>query len=212
MTTKKRSPCKRPYSLGMRLESSNRRRTAILKAARAQLESNGFNNFSLDSLARESGVTRQTVHNLFGTKRQLLEALFDQLAVKGGMARMREVMQQTDPAIMLTKFVEVFCGFWSTDRLLIRRIHGIAAIDPEFGAAIEARNLRRRGAAERVVELLTRRNSDPSREERTRHSATLYALTSFEFFDVLADACGNTDDAALLVKELVRNTVAAETQ
>jgi len=193
--------------VGEALASSNRRRTAILNAVRAQLESNGFNNFSLDSLARESGVTRQTVHNLFGTKRQLLEALFDQLAFQGGMARMREVMQQTDPAIMLTKFVEVFAGFWSTDRLLIRRIHGIAAIDPEFGAVVEARNLRRKGAAERVVGLLARGKDEVSHEDRLRHSAALYALTSFEFFDVLADACGSTDEAALLLQQLVQKAL-----
>jgi AcrR family transcriptional regulator len=207
MATKKTTVCKRPYSLGMRLESSNRRRTAILSAVRAQLESNGFNNFSLDSLARESGVTRQTVHNLFGTKRQLLEALFDQLASRGGMTRMREVMQRSDPAIMLTEFVDVFCGFWSTDRLLIRRIHGIAAIDPEFGAVVEARNLRRKGAAERIVRVLARGKDEASGEDTVTHGAALYALTSFEFFDVLADARGSTDEAALLLHELVQKAL-----
>src|SRR5215469_4821469 len=208
MTLKKRVPCKRPYSLGIRLELSNQKKTAILNAARVELESNGFSNFTLDTLARASGVTRQTVHNLFGTKRHLLEALLDQLAIEGGMARMREVMQQADAKVMLTKFVEVFCRFWSNDRLLIRRIHGMAAIDPELGAAVEARNLRRRGAASRVVEQLAGSGSLEPHNATNRYSATLYALTSFEFFDVLADACESTDDATLVLNELVQKALA----
>ncbi len=100
--------CKRPYSSGKRSELSARKRAAILAAARAQLGSNGFLSLTLDSLARDSGVTRQTIHNLFGTKAGLLEALFNQLAVDGGMHRMREVMQRTDVGFLLESFTEGF--------------------------------------------------------------------------------------------------------
>jgi AcrR family transcriptional regulator len=191
--------CKRPYSLGRRQELSDRKRAKILSVARAQLESNGFLAFTLDSLARESGLTRQTIHNLFRTKAGLLEALFDQLAMAGGMERMREVMQQSDPEFMLSSFVKVFTGFWAKDRLLIRRIHGIAAIDPEFGAAVEARNQRRRGAAARVAEQMDRHIGPTTQEARHLRSITLYALTSFEFFDIVAEGCSSSDQAAALV-------------
>jgi AcrR family transcriptional regulator len=209
----KAAPCKRPYSLGKRRERSDRKRMQILAAARARLESDGFLNFSLDALARESAVTRQTVHNLFGTKAGLLEALFDQLAVTGGMDRMRElVQQQTDPSALLSAFVKVFTDFWSKDRLFIRRIHGIAAIDPELGAAVEARNRRRHMAAARIVERLAdespaerepRPDSKAEEENRARRIAALYALTSFEFFDALVHGSGTAEDAAALVLALV---------
>jgi AcrR family transcriptional regulator len=201
-------PCKRPYSLGRRQELSDRKRATILATARAQLESNGFLTFALDSLARESGVTRQTIHNLFGTKAGLLEALFDQLAITGGMERMRGVMQQTNPDSMLVSFVEVFSGFWAKDRLLIRRIHGIAAIDPEFGVAVEARNRRRRGAAARIVDLLDDSEGGSTVEQKKQRSVALYALTSFEFFDALAEGSGNTDEAASVVLALVKKAFA----
>ncbi len=38
----------------------------------------------------------------------------------------------------------VFSNFWAKNRLLLKRIHGIAAVDPEFGKAIYARNQRRK--------------------------------------------------------------------
>src|SRR6202453_390911 len=94
-------------------------RAALLRAARSQLEANGYRQLTMGTLARESGVTRQTIHNLFGTKAGVLEALFDQLALDGGMERMRNVMQQTNTESMLAGFVEVFADFWSRDRLLI---------------------------------------------------------------------------------------------
>jgi AcrR family transcriptional regulator len=198
---KKSASCKRPYALGRRLELSNHKRAVILAATRTQLVAAGYLHLTMDSLARESGVTRQTIHNLFGTKAEVLEALFDQLALDAGMDRMHHVMQQTNAELMLAGFVEVFADFWSGDRPLIRRIHGIAAIDPEFGAAVEARNRRRRMAAGRVVDRLRNYGKGPG--DRARRIAALYALTSFEFFDAVAEGCGNVKDAASSVLALV---------
>jgi AcrR family transcriptional regulator len=200
----KEVPCKRPYELGKRLEQSDRKRAAILTAARKHLESSGMVELTMDALARESGVTRQTVHNLFGTKTGLLEALFDQLALDAGMERMRIVMQQNDAEAMLSGFVEVFTDFWAKDRVLIRRIHGIAAIDPEFGSAVEARNRRRLMAATRIVERISGESGKDRREEKI---AALWALSSFEFFDAVAESCGDIKNAAGIVLDLVKKAV-----
>jgi AcrR family transcriptional regulator len=207
VATKKVPVCKRPYTLGKRLENSDHKRAAILDAARSQVVSNGFLQLTMDSLARASGITRQTVHNLFGTKTGVLEALFDQLALDGGMERMRTVMQQTDAEAMLAEFVEVFTGFWAKNRLLLRRIHGIAAIDPELGAVLDARDRRRQMAAARVVDQLCRREGKRETEDRRKRIATLYALTSFEFFDALAESCAGEGDVAGLVQGMVKRAL-----
>ena len=159
---------------------------------------------TMEALARESGVTRQTVHNLFGTKTGVLEALFDQLALDAGMERMRIVMQQSKPEAMLAGFVEVFTDFWAKDRVLIRRIHGIAAIEPEFGSAVEARNRRRLMAATRIVERIC---GQSNKERQKGKIAALWALTSFEFFDALAESCGDAKQAASVVLDLVNKAV-----
>jgi AcrR family transcriptional regulator len=203
----KTNPFPRAYTLGLRQEHSDRKRAKILAAARAQLESRGFADFSLESIARHSGVTRQTIYNLFGSRSGLLEALFDQLAISGGMERMRSVMQQTDPGSALAGFVDVFCDFWSKDRLLIRRIHGIAAIDPEFATAVEARNRRRQAAAARIVSLLNGANAGHTPENQSDPANTLWALTSFEFFDALAEASGSLEEAKRLLQAQVSKAV-----
>jgi AcrR family transcriptional regulator len=197
---KKRPPEKRPYELGKRLEQMDESRAAILRAARAQLAAKGFRRLTMASLAEESGVTRQTIHNLFGTKTGVLEAVFDLIALESGMERMREVMMLPPGEAQLTRFVGIFCGFWAKNRMLIRRVHGMGAIDPEFGAVMDARNQRRLIAASRIVQ---RMGSD----DATEKAAMLATLTSFEFFDALAESCGSEGEAEAMVLRLTRYAV-----
>lgn len=187
---------RRSYELGKRLEQMDESRAAILRAAREELESRGYRQWTMGSLAARSGVTRQTIHNLFGTKAAVLEALFDVIALNGGMERMREVMAAPSADEMLRRYVEVFCRFWISNRLLIRRIHGVGAIDPEFGAVIEDRNERRFRASMRIVSEFGFR--DGAKEK----AAGLTALTSFEFFDALAETLANERQVTAMVMEL----------
>jgi AcrR family transcriptional regulator len=195
--------CKRPYELGRRLEQTDHTRAAVLKAARAQLEKGGTRDFSMESLARASGVTRQTIHNLFGTRSGVLETLFDQIALDGGMERMREVMMARDAGAMLDGFIAVFSNFWAKNRLLLKRIHGIAAVDPEFGKAIYARNQRRKMGATRVIE----RFGDRVGGQNSETIACLVALTSFEFFDALVESLGTVEAAEKQLPGLIRKAL-----
>jgi AcrR family transcriptional regulator len=207
-----RENCRRPYALGIRLERSEEKRAAVLRAAREQIEAGGYLSLTMESLARASGVTRQTVHNLFKTKAGVLEALFDQLALDGGMERMGMVMrglhEATDASEILDGFAGVFTEFWKRDRLLIRRIHGIAAVDQDFGAAVEARNQRRWMAAGRVAKRVGQ--IEGGADHRTQLVAVLYAMTSFEFFDALAEGLGNLNEAAEAVSAQVRLALARQ--
>ena len=198
--------CKRPYELRRRLQQTDNTRAAVLKAARTQLEQGGTRDLSMESLAKASGVTRQTIHNLFGTRSGVLETLFDQIAVDGGMERMREVMMARDAAAMLDGFIAVFSNFWAKNRLLLKRIHGIAAVDPEFGKAIYARNRRRQMAATRIVE----RIGDGVRAQKSETIACLVALTSFEFFDALVESIGTVEAAERQLPGLIKRSLLKE--
>jgi AcrR family transcriptional regulator len=209
VTKRRTKPEKRPYELGKRLEQMDESRAAILRAAQAQLAAQGYRRLTMEGLAAESGVTRQTIHNLFGTKTGVLEAVFDLIALESGMERMREVMMLPRGDAQLERFVGIFCGFWAKNRVLIRRVHGIAAIDPEFGAVIEARNQRRMIAATRVVEQMYGERMGGGGSDAKRQAATLAALTSFEFFDALAESCGSEADAEAMVLRLARASLSA---
>lgn len=199
MPDAKTEAVKRPYDLGKRLEHMDQNRAAILSAARAQLEERGYRELTMGSLAAECGVTRQTIHNLFGNKAALIEALFDVLALDGGMEKMREVMTQPTAEAMLERFVQVFSGFWASNRVLFRRIHGIGAIDPVFGAVLEDRNRRRLMAAMRIAGL------SGVRDNLEQTAAALAALTSFEFYDTLVVGSMTEEQAAGIILTLTRD-------
>jgi len=200
VTKRQAEPEKRPYELGKRLEQMDESRAAILLAAKRQLAAEGYQRLTMASLAAASGVTRQTIHNLFGTKTSVLEAVFDLIALESGMERMREVMMLPPGDAQLQRFVEIFCGFWAKNRLLIRRVHGIGAIDPEFGVVIDARNRRRLMAATRIVQRM-------SGDDGAQKAAMLAALTSFEFFDALAESSGSEDEALAMVLRMARGVL-----
>jgi AcrR family transcriptional regulator len=184
MTSRKvRKTCPRPYTLGKRQKYVDQVRVRILDAARGLLANEDHSEFSMDAVARQAGITRQTIHNQFGTKSALLEALFDRMAMRGGMAGMPVVMQQTDPVVMLRMFVETFAQFWTSDRVAIRRIHALAVLDSELGRIDRARNDRRRMAANRVLDALYGRFGKLLPQDRRDAVALLFAITSFEFFD-----------------------------
>src|SRR2546430_14142302 len=86
----------RPYRLGQRQVAADKTRSRILKAAREQLEKEA--SFSLDAVARRADVARMTAYYQFGSRRGLLEALFDDLAARGGVPPFPSAFQGPDPA------------------------------------------------------------------------------------------------------------------
>src|SRR6266496_4370463 len=102
----------RPYHLGRRQAAVDRTRARILQAARALLVARGGAEFSIDAVARRARVTRATVYQRFGSRPQLLEALFDDLARRGGMWDLATAFRQPDPQAALARFVTTFARFW----------------------------------------------------------------------------------------------------
>src|SRR5579883_3637314 len=95
----------RPYRLGQRQAAADQTRARILSAARELLASaDGFSGFTVDAVARQAGVARMTVYYQFDSKVGLLEALFDDLASRGGMERMPEAFHQPEPLDALTTY------------------------------------------------------------------------------------------------------------
>jgi AcrR family transcriptional regulator len=214
MTTPTKSG-KRPYELGKRLEQMDGNRAAVLSAAGDMVAGQGYQRFTMESLAARSGVTRQTIHNLFGTKARVFGALFDVIALEGGMEGMAQVMSSPTGEGLIDGFVVIFCRFWARERPLLRQVHAIAVIDPEFGALIEERNQRRLGAATHIVSRLGGMAGVPggARAQRmdaavvAQQAAILTALTSFELFDRLAELLGDAE-ATAQVCSLVKKAMA----
>jgi AcrR family transcriptional regulator len=212
-------PGKRPYELGKRLEQMDENRAAVLRAARELVAGQGYQRLTLEFLAARSGVTRQTIHNLFGTKAGVLGALFDLIALEGGMEGMAQLMSAPAGEGRIDGFVTIFCRFWAKERPLLRQVHAIGVIDPEFGALIDERNRRRLAGATRIVSRLAAMPGgvggpvDGVAQQRmdaslvAKQAATLTALTSFELFDRLAELLGSEAEATVELLSLAKKAL-----
>jgi len=193
----------RPYVSPIREMAAAEKRARVVDAASRLLrERADVASISLDAVAKAAGVTRLTVYNQFGSRRGLLEAVFDERARQGGLGRIAEAMAMSDPGAGLERLVEIFCDFWGGDPA-VGRLHAATALDPEFAAAITERNERRRKAIGVLIERLPHeRNQDAV---NLRDAIDLvFALTSHAMFDMLR--AGRSDDA---VCTLVKSACAA---
>lgn len=201
----------RSYRSPRRAAAATRTRARIIVAAAALLGSRkGIGGFSLEAVARKAKVTRLTVYNQFGSRRALLEAVFDERAVRGGLHRIAEAMAASDPHAGLLQVIAIFCDFWSFDPGALVRLHAAGASDPEFDASVRERNERRR----RLLSVLVGRMTEGAHlrpKARGDLVDVLFALTSFPFFSQLT-AGGRTAPAACgliqgLAADAVRRTM-----
>jgi AcrR family transcriptional regulator len=165
-------------------------------AARLLREPGAAAGFSLDAVAKAAGVTRLTVYNKFGSRRGLLEAVFDQRAQEGGLARIPEAMKMPDPRAALARIVTIFCEFWAHDPA-VGSLHDAASADPEFRLALTERNELRRT----LLRALVKRCLAPAQHRRRGDDAVdlLFALTSHAMYRSLEQGRSGAQVCALLL-------------
>jgi AcrR family transcriptional regulator len=176
--------------------AAEKRARVIAAAARSLREDASIATFALDAVAKAAGVTRLTVYHQFGSRRGLLEAVFDDIAQRGGLTEIADAMAMPDPRAALDRLVEIFCAFWSRDPA-VGRLHEAMATDPEFAQALLERNERRR----KTFNALVRRFAAKTAPPRARQDAVdmIFALTSFAMFAMLSRG-RSVGEACKLVK------------
>lgn len=203
----------RTYTQRSRAEAAQRTRERILAATREILGSEeGVAVFRLEAVARSAGVTRATVYNQFGSKRGLVEALSDDLADRAELgARLGAAFQSPDALTALDKLIAAFAHFWTGDRVIIRRLHGIAALDPEIGRSDADRNRRRRDALTTLLCRLQAERGVPTDADLEPAVALLHMLTSFEAMDQLAGPNRSPTDVAPIIQRLALEALGPRT-
>ncbi|WP_394782100.1 TetR/AcrR family transcriptional regulator [Undibacterium sp.] len=177
---------KRSYSSSVRADAAAEKRERMIEAATQFFrEEHGIQDFSLEAVGRAVGVTRVTVYNQFGSRNGLLEAVFDEVARKGGIVRLAEVEAVADPRAALHRIVEIYCEFWSSDAA-IGRLHDAMATDPAIAQALAERMAR---GWQVLVAVIARIAVNQAGVQAQRDTADLIAtFTSLAAFRMLAKA------------------------
>ncbi len=160
-------------------------REEIIAAAHRLLNDPKGSTLALDDVARAAAVTRATLYNHFGSRSALLAAVF---VDQGRLIRYERVLaaqQRADPRDALTSTLRELGRAWSSQRNALRRTLALAVFDKE----IEQLVMRYEGYRRVEMSLLAQRLGEAglfgAGITTTEAAATLGALTSFQFFDVL---------------------------
>jgi AcrR family transcriptional regulator len=193
----------RPYCSPRRTAASDETRARIVAAARILLGDKNQSPFSLDAVAREAGVTRLTVYNQFESKQGLLEAVFDDIAKRGGLLELPAVFAEADADDALRRFVSVFCCFWATHRAVMPRFQALIKLDDEIATSLKQRTERRRQA----LTVLVKRLIPDVEKVNIDLVDILFALTGFEMFEALAVRNRSAKSVEVLIQALVQEAV-----
>ena len=197
----------RAYKSPRRDAAASATRERIVAAAAAILgAADGIRKFSLDAVAKKAGVTRLTVYNQFGSRRVLMEAVFDERAERGGLFRIVEAMQDPDPQAALLRIIGIFCDFWSSDPGTMRLLHAAGASDAEFAESVHERNERRRSVLSAIVRRLAAGRAPPPKALGNLVDV-LFALTSFAFFGQLTAGKRGAEAARRMIEEMAMDAV-----
>lgn len=186
-----RAPETRNYVSPKRAAAAAATRALVIEAG-MQLLQGGPAQLSMEAVAKAAGVTRLTVYKQFGSRRGLLEAMFDDTGRRFGVTRMAEAMTEPDPRQGLRRAVEILCDFWGSHPSF-GQLHEAAAADPEFADALKGRDGRRRMVFDQLLGRLP--GSDAARRDC---SDLLFGLTAMPMFRILIIGRTPAEVAAVL--------------
>jgi len=99
-------PVKRRYHSPKRERQGRQTREQIVEAARLLFARDGYAKTTVGAIAREAGVSGQTVYASVGSKRAIVGALIDRMEVEGGSEELGRVLVSThDPREQLRAIV-----------------------------------------------------------------------------------------------------------
>ena len=94
------------------------RKQKILDEARKLITNQGFESFTLSELAQRAGVSIPTIHNLFGKKQEVFEALCGEMVVKVNEAVSDPDL--TDPIDAVDAYIENLLELYRSDEAFYR--------------------------------------------------------------------------------------------
>jgi len=175
-------------STSLRARRAQLTRDEILIAARRLFAERGYSRTSVRDIAREAGVSAQTVYDSIGSKRALVARLNDVIDVEAGVAEIaRRAAESLDPheivitGARITRSILEHCGD------IIRALVTGAAAEPDLAAVLDEGHRRHLAGAARTVETLDRIGALAPSLEQTDAVESLAAVTDFRFALVLRD-------------------------
>ena len=183
-------PVKRPYRSPKRERQARQTREQIVDAARLLFARNGYARTTVEAIAREAGVSAQTVYASVGSKRAIVGSLIDRMELEGGSEELRrELASSEDPREQLRAIVRF-------NRRLFERGEDILRIamatrgDPEVDSVWQEGEVRRREGQARWVRAWGDAGALRANLRIGEAADVLWALTGPDVYGLFIVECG----------------------
>jgi AcrR family transcriptional regulator len=114
---------------------SRRTRAALLAAARAILEQDGFEALTMSAVAERAGVTRRAVYMHFGSRSELVQAVFEYVAAAEGLQEsLQHVWDAGDAAATLDEWAAHLARYHPRLLEVDRALRRVWRTDPDAAA------------------------------------------------------------------------------
>ena len=190
----------RRYDSPVRREQARQTRAAVVQAAQRRFLADGYASTTLAAVARDAGVSVDTVYAVFGSKRGLLAAVMD-VNVGGDDEPLdvldRELPQrmraESDQRRQISLFATGMAGELERMRPLDDVLRSAAAADPDVAAARHEQNdVQRHAAMATVVGWVRARGQLRSELDDAAAADVVWTLTSPEVHHMLLTTRGWT--------------------
>lgn len=200
---------RRTYRSDLRRNQAEQTQMAVLKAAETLFKEQGWARTTIAAVAREAGVSNETIYAVFGNKRALLERLVRD-AIRGTQpqvplleqAGVQEIKELSSQPAQIRIFAHSIAAILHRVAPLIATARSAAESDPRLGDLYRGLHEGRRRNLEFVALALTA--NGPLRDGLDQHTATdtIFRLASPELFLLFTSVEGRSvDDFAEWLEE-----------
>jgi AcrR family transcriptional regulator len=174
----------------------DRTRAAVIEAAARLFLAHGYVATTVESVAVEAGVAVQTLYNVFGSKRDVLQAVVEATLAEGEVGRppRESVRERAAAATSGRELIRYAVEFWVAVRPrsepMFEVVRQAAAVDPEIGALQREQDLEKLRSMTVAAGDLARRGwlrSDLGVDEA---AAVLWTLSHPQSYRLFVDESG----------------------
>lgn len=201
---------KRTYRSETRLAQAEQTRNRILASAKNLFESEGFENVTIDKIAREAEVSAPTIYAIFQSKRGILRALMDEaLPTEQYLALIEEEKEENSAKARLVIAAKIARQMYDAERAQMEIFRGASVLSPEFKELENERESRRYKRLEKAIKRMAKEKHLLKGLSLAKAHDILWMFTGRDMYRMLVVERGWTSDiyerwlSQLLIKTLI---------
>lgn len=202
---------KRNYHSESRQKQSLETRNRIIRSAKKLFETKGFDQVTIEAIAKAAKVSAPSIYSMFQSKRGILLASMDEALPKEQyIALVNQVTTEKSPHKRLELAARIARQLYDAEKTELNLLRGASILDPEFKTLEVERERRRYERQKASVTQIAKENVFVEHLSLSKIRDILWAFTGRDFYRMLViEQKWSSDEyekwlAELLIKTLLK--------